>query len=119
MWPPHRYSTPRSPAASPRPQATVDQAVQLAAARGVTVSAVLVTHRAGDGARPGAPGWVAGRDVSLDDALAGVRSAAGGAAVSYPPAVMDAEDPLFLLYTSGSTVRGGRGGWGGVGGASM
>jgi acetyl-CoA synthetase len=87
-------------------KASVDRAVDLATKRGMSVRKVLVTHRAGDGAREGVPGWVKGRDVSLDDALAEVfrnSKGTGDPTVTCAPAEMDAEDPLFILYTSGST----------------
>ncbi len=41
---------------------------------------------------------VAGRDLSFDDALAGQSTVC-------PPAVVNAEHPLFILYTSGSTGK--------------
>ena len=56
-------------------KAAVDRAVALAAAAGHAVRAVLVTHRAGAGVGPGAPGWVAGRDVDYDAARASARGA--------------------------------------------
>ena len=64
---------------------------------------VLVTHRAGAGTGPGAPGWVEGRDHCLDAAVAGVKAATIGAGkpLAFTPADMDSEDPLFILYTSG------------------
>ncbi len=40
--------------------------------------------------------WIAGRDVWLDDELEYVSA-------DCPPEEMNAEDPLFILYTSGST----------------
>ena len=40
--------------------------------------------------------WDASRDVWLDEAMAGVSD-------DCPPVAMSAEDPLFILYTSGST----------------
>jgi acetyl-CoA synthetase len=40
--------------------------------------------------------WTAGRDIWLDEELAKVSS-------DCPPAEVNAEDPLFILYTSGST----------------
>ena len=78
----------------------------LAAARGVTVSRVLVTHRAGKGAHEGSPGWVLGRDVSLDTAVEEVKRnslGTGSPSVTLHATAVSAEDPLFLLYTSGST----------------
>lgn len=64
---------------------------------------MLVTHRAGAGTGPAAPGWVDGRDQCLDAAVAAVkaRTLGAGLPLTFPPAVMDAEDPLFILYTSG------------------
>ncbi len=41
-------------------------------------------------------GWVAGRDLWWDDEMAKASN-------DCPPAEMHAEDPLFILYTSGST----------------
>jgi len=41
-------------------------------------------------------GWVAGRDLWWDDEMAKASN-------DCPPAEMNAEDPLFILYTSGST----------------
>ena len=47
--------------------------------------------------RTGAPvGWVEGRDIWLHDELVKVSA-------DCPPVEMSAEDPLFILYTSGST----------------
>jgi len=97
---------------------------------------VLVSHRAGAGAREGLEGWVAGRDVSLDagelrvhlggldlpatarhrvtllawsrilvlpaEVESALRGSVGsGRPCTFTPALMDAEDPLFILYTSG------------------
>ena len=56
-----------------------------------SVKNVLVVKRTG-----GKVNWVAGRDLWYDDELAAVSS-------DCPPAEMKAEDPLFILYTSGST----------------
>lgn len=76
----------------------VNEAITIAAKRGVTVTKVLCGHRAGEGVGPGAPGWVAGRDVDLEKAVAGCSTVC-------EPEVLDAEDPLFILYTSGSTGK--------------
>ena len=87
-------------------KAAADRAVALAAARGVTVSRTFVAHRAGAGAREGAPGWVPGRDISWDDGVEEAKrhsTGTGDAGVRFAPAIMGAEDPLFILYTSGST----------------
>ena len=51
----------------------------------------IVVRRTG-----GEIGWVDGRDCWYEDEMA-------GASADCPPEEMDAEDPLFILYTSGST----------------
>ena len=51
----------------------------------------LVVKRTGDQVA-----WVGGRDIWYDDVAARVSS-------DCPPEEMNAEDPLFILYTSGST----------------
>jgi len=55
------------------------------------VSEVVVIRHTG-----GAIGWVDGRDLWYHEACA-------AASPDCPPAEMSAEDPLFILYTSGST----------------
>jgi len=83
---------------------TVDTAIVSAASRGVTVRRVLVHHRAGRGVAEGSAHWTPGRDVSLDSQIAEVMRhtlGRGEPAVTYTPASVGAEDPLFLLYTSG------------------
>jgi acetyl-CoA synthetase len=55
------------------------------------VRTVIVVRRTG-----GAVNWVPGRDVWYHEACAAVST-------DCPPAEMSAEDPLFILYTSGST----------------
>jgi len=57
----------------------------------VKVETVFVVRRTG-----GAIDWVDGRDVWYHEACA-------AASPDCPPEVMSAEDPLFILYTSGST----------------
>ncbi len=52
---------------------------------------VIVVRRTG-----GAVNWVAGRDIWYHEACA-------AASPDCPPTEMSAEDPLFILYTSGST----------------
>ena len=86
-------------------KATVDRACELAAARGAPVRRVLVTHRAGAGARAGVPGWQDGRDVDLDGAVEEAKrhTLGAGAPLAFAPVAMGAEEPLFILYTSGST----------------
>jgi len=56
-----------------------------------TVDSVFVIKRTG-----GAIDWVEGRDVWYHEALADVSD-------DCPPEEMGAEDPMFILYTSGST----------------
>jgi len=73
-----------------------DDAIKIAEEKGVTVRCVLVNHRAGDGVGSGSPNWVEGRDVDMDAGMASQST-------ECEPEVMDAEDPLFILYTSGST----------------
>ena len=51
---------------------------------------IVVRHTGGDIA------WQAGRDVWLHEAAKAVTA-------HCPPEPMNAEDPLFILYTSGST----------------
>ena len=71
-------------------KANVDHAVRLAEARGQSVRTVLTVQNTG-----AEVGWDERRDVWLHD----VRQ--DGA--TCPCAEMDAEAPLFILYTSGST----------------
>ncbi len=81
----------------------VDAAIPKAAALGTSVRTVLVTHRAGEGTGAGSVGWVAGRDQCLDAAVAAVKAQTIGQGLPLlcPAEVMDSEDPLFILYTSG------------------
>jgi acetyl-CoA synthetase len=58
-----------------------------------SVKSVIVVRRTG-----GEVGWVEGRDIWYDEALA-------AAPRDCAPAEMSAEDPLFILYTSGSTGK--------------
>ena len=66
----------------------VDQALNRAPG---IVETVIVVRRTG-----GAIDWVDGRDVWCADAMA-------AASPTCPPVEVNAEDPLFVLYTSGST----------------
>jgi len=75
-----------------------DDAIGIAANKGVDVRCVLVNHRAGKGVGSGSPGWVEGRDLDMDAGMA-------DADTECEPEIMDAEDPLFILYTSGSTGK--------------
>ena len=82
----------------------VDAACERAAARGAPVRQVIVHDRVGGAtAASQRQKWVRGRDVSLEDALADVYREARGAKVKHTPVDVAAEDPLFILYTSGST----------------
>ena len=72
-------------------KANSDKAVELAAKAGTKVETVLVVRRTGSKV-----GWSEGRDVWFHEAAAGVEA-------ECPPVRMNAEDPLFILYTSGST----------------
>lgn len=68
-----------------------DAACEIAARNGAPVKTVLTVRRTGAGVN-----MQTGRDVWLHEALQGVSS-------ECPPEPMNAEDPLFILYTSGST----------------
>ena len=72
-------------------KANTDKAIEIAAKGKVKVKTVLVVRRTG-----GSVGWVEGRDVWY-------QSAISAASANCPPEKMKAEDPLFILYTSGST----------------
>ena len=72
-------------------KANTDKAIEIAAKDGVQVKKVLVVRRTG-----GKIGWVDGRDVWYQAAMNAAKPVC-------PPAKMKAEDPLFILYTSGST----------------
>ena len=72
-------------------KANCDRAIQIAATQGAHVDKVLVVRRTGGEVR-----WHPGRDVWYHEAT-------GAASPDCPPTPMNAEDPLFILYTSGST----------------
>ena len=69
-------------------KANVDEAI---ASHGLFVQSVVVVRRAGQGGE-----WVEGRDHRYEDLLAAESAVC-------EPERMNAEDPLFILYTSGST----------------
>jgi len=75
-----------------------DIAVKAAAKEGQTVDKVLIWRRFRDKSATSAP-LVQGRDYIMDDVL---RQYAGR---RVEPVSMDAEAPLFLMYTSGTTGR--------------
>ena len=72
-------------------KANTDAAIDIASKGGVNVEKVIVVKRTG-----GDIGWVDGRDVWYQDVC-------DAASPDCPPEAMNAEDPLFILYTSGST----------------
>lgn len=72
-------------------KANTDKAIEIAAKDGVQVKKVLVVRRTG-----GKIGWFDDRDVWYQAAMNAAKPVC-------PPAKMKAEDPLFILYTSGST----------------
>jgi acetyl-CoA synthetase len=76
---------------TPTPLSTSSSSATSAAA---AAAASIPTTKVAEAAVP----WVSGRDEWAHDALSRERPYC-------PPEWMDAEDPLFFLYTSGSTVR--------------
>jgi len=68
-----------------------DKAIGIAEKAGAKVKNVLVVKRTG-----GEISWADGRDLWYHDEMA-------GASAECEPERMNAEDPLFILYTSGST----------------
>jgi len=68
-----------------------DKAIAIAEKSGANVKQVLVVRRTGADV-----GWVKGRDVWYHDEME-------TASAECEPERMNAEDPLFILYTSGST----------------
>ena len=72
-------------------KANLDKAIERAAAKGMQVRKALVVKRTG-----GSIDWHEDRDVWYHEVV-------DGASDDCPPEPMNAEDPLFILYTSGST----------------
>ena len=72
-------------------KANCDEAIKIAAKSGTKVKNVLVVRRTG-----GAIDWDDSRDLWYHDEMAKAKPTCA-------PAKMKAEDPLFILYTSGST----------------
>ncbi|MEL6744336.1 MAG: acetate--CoA ligase [Pseudomonadota bacterium] len=68
-----------------------DNAIEIAAISNVHVEHVVVVRRTG-----GSVGWEPGRDIWYHEAVETVDAVC-------EPEEMNAEDPLFILYTSGST----------------
>ncbi|MFK5979561.1 MAG: acetate--CoA ligase [Rhizobiaceae bacterium] len=68
-----------------------DDAIVIAAKKGMDVEGVLVVKRTG-----GNINWDDSRDIWYHDVV-------DDASADCPPEEMNAEDPLFILYTSGST----------------
>ena len=79
-------------------KASADIAVDFAKKEGETVEKVLIWRRHYGQYLSSKP-LVPGRDHFMDELLKGVRNAV------VEPVQMDAEDPLFLMYTSGTTGR--------------
>ena len=72
-------------------KANVDASIKIATEQGGRVDKVLVVKRTG-----GSVDWQSGRDVWYHEATESVSA-------ECEPEPMNAEDPLFILYTSGST----------------
>jgi len=72
-------------------KASTDKAIEIATKGGVKVKKVLVVRRTGNQV-----GWVEGRDIWYHSAMVAAKPVC-------PAEKMKAEDPLFILYTSGST----------------
>ena len=72
-------------------KANTDAACDIAEKAGQSVKKVIVVKRTG-----GDINWIEGRDVWYHEAVEAASS-------DCPPEEMNAEDPLFILYTSGST----------------
>ncbi len=70
-----------------------DLAIGIAERQGVTVETVLVVRRTG-----GKTEWSSGRDIWYHEAIREAKP-------ECKPTKMSAEDPLFILYTSGTTGK--------------
>ena len=79
-------------------KASAEVAVGAAANEGQTIEKVLVWRRHHDTTLSKTP-MVKGRDYFMDELLKDVKR------VRVDPVQMDAEDPLFLMYTSGTTGK--------------
>jgi acetyl-CoA synthetase len=79
-------------------KASADIACETAAREGQNIDKVLVWRRY-PGKYGSAAAMVAGRDFFMDEVLQKYRGA------KVEPVGMDAEDPLFLMYTSGTTGK--------------
>jgi acetyl-CoA synthetase len=79
-------------------KASADIAVEAAAREGQQIDKVLVWRRY-PGKSGSASAMVSGRDFFVDDVIKDYR------AKKIEPVPMDAEDPLFLMYTSGTTGK--------------
>ena len=77
---------------------SADKAVELAAKEGVKIEKVLIWRRYHGQYLSSTP-MVPGRDYFMDDVLKNFRHA------YVEPVPMEAEDPLFLMYTSGTTGK--------------
>jgi acetyl-CoA synthetase len=79
--------------------------VDVAVSESPCVDHVVVVRRTGDATVGGVPEMAAGRDHWWHELMAGTDAAAGGTPSDVcEPEHMDAEDLLFILYTSGTTA---------------
>ena len=79
--------------------------VDVAVSASPCVDHVVVVRRTGDDTVGGPPAMIAGRDHWWHELMTGQDAAAGGApADTCAPEHMEAEDLLFILYTSGTTA---------------
>jgi len=79
--------------------------VDVAVSESPCVDHVVVVQRTGDATAGGVPDMAGGRDHWWHELMDGTDAAAGGAPSDVcEPEHMDAEDLLFILYTSGTTA---------------